>query len=463
MSQHPGPVARRLIDHALGLDGTAIPASARAAAACFTEDSLLVGLSGACLPERDRLLAALGSALGTDSGARVLGSARRLPTANAALVNGFQIHGQEFDCVHEPAVVHPMAVVVASLLAYADQNTQPGVTDARPVSGSAWIEAVIVAVDCATVLGMMARRPMRFFRPAQCGALGAALGLARLAGLDHAQTAALLGLTLCQLSGTMQAHVEGTAGLALQVGFNARNVITALGLVEHGLAGPINALDGPFGYLPLFEEQFDSAVIDQIGDRFQIERVSHKPWPTGRAAQGALDALESLLAEGLDPDSVDRLTLHAPPLVRRLVDRPYTPGMTAQYARLCLPWLLSVCLARGTVGLDDFSASALADVERAAFTDRVAVAANDTADPNALLPQRLTVQLKDGSHIEQPIEAVLGSPVRALSAARRRAKALACASHVGLDDGRAEQLLKQLAELEALADVSILINAMELS
>ncbi|TVQ37878.1 MAG: MmgE/PrpD family protein [Wenzhouxiangella sp.] len=458
----PGPIASRLIDHALGLDLDSLEPSARQRATWFTEDSLLVGLGAVGLPERAALLAGLDAAGPRAVGARVIGTRRRLDPATAALINGFQIHSQEFDCVHEAAVVHPMAVIAAVLLAWADLTASPSREIGQPVSGSAWIEAVVVAVDSATVLGMMASRPMRFFRPAQCGALGAALGLARLAGLNRQQTAVMLGLTLCQLSGSMQAHVEGTAGLALQVGFNARNVITALELVKHGLAGPVDALDGPFGYLSLFEEQFDPAPISEIGRVFQIERVSHKPWPTGRAAQGALDALETLLAEGLDPAAVESLTLFAPPLVKRLVDRPFRSDAPSQYARLCLPWLLSVCLARGSVRLEDFSPTALRDPARAAWTGRVQVKASDTVDPNALLPQKLVVGLRDGSRIERPINAVLGSPERPLSFDRRRAKALACARHAGLEEFRTQRLLDRLANLAALDDVSILLNDMEL-
>ncbi len=457
-ARQPGPIARRLIEHTLHGPGKGLPERARDRAAIFIEDSLLVGLSARALPERAGLLAALDPAGPITGGARPIGASRRISPADAALLSGFSIHGQEFDCVHEPAVVHPMAVIGAVLLSHADERATRG----RPVSGRELIEAVAVAVDTATVLGMMAVAPMRFFRPAMCGALGAALGLARLARLDEQQSAALLGLTLCQLSGSMQAHIEGTAGLALQVGFNARNVITALALVERGLSGPLDAIDGPFGYLSLFEQDFDPGPLSQLGQDWQIERVSHKPWPTGRAAQGALDALESMLAEGLEADAIARISLAAPPLVRRLVDRPWRTGSAPQYARLCLPWLLSVTLARGRVSLDDFDANALADPARAARAGDIAVIANEVEDPNALLPQRLIVELCNGSRIERPIEAVLGSPERPLDAPGRRAKARTCAAHAGLEPERTEALLARLADLATLADVSELLDLMEL-
>ena len=60
---------------------------------------------------------------GADGGGRVLGrSGLRLPAPHAAFVNAFQIHSQEFDCVHEPAVVHPLATIASALLAEADRS-----------------------------------------------------------------------------------------------------------------------------------------------------------------------------------------------------------------------------------------------------------------------------------------------------------------------------------------------------
>jgi 2-methylcitrate dehydratase PrpD len=317
------------------------------------------------------------------------------------------------------------------------------------VRGPDLLDALIVAVDAATVLGMMARTPMRFFRPAMCGALGASLGLSRLAGLDEETSRRALGLTYCQLSGNMQSHVEGTPGLALQIGFNARAAVGAHELALAGMAGPVEVIDGPFGYLKLIEQEYDTRVLEQLGQHWQIEQVSHKPFPTGRAAHAALDGLDQLLAAGLDPDDIERIELHAPPLIRRLIDRPARRGMSASYARLCLPWLVSVRLRRGRVGLEDFSATALADPERWCRVDCVKVLPDANPDPNALVPQSLSVVTRSGQRHEIKLPVVLGSPRRPLDEAARTAKAQACWRYGGLDDERGSRLL---AELRALAD-----------
>ena len=427
-----------LVRHAL--DARGIPDSARRAAAIFLEDTVMVGVAGSGLPER-RLLVETARRWSGPGPARLWADGEAQATATAALVNAYQIHCQEFDCVHEPAVVHPMAVIGGALLSWAQAN--------GPVRGHDLLNALVVAVDAATVLGMMARTPMRFFRPAMCGALGASLGLSRLAGLDADGCRRALGLTYCQLGGNMQSHVEGTPGLALQIGFNARAAVGAHELTLAGMAGPLDVIDGPFGYLELIEQEYDAGAVEQLGRHWQIEQVSHKPFPTGRAAHAALDGLDQLLAAGLDAEDIDRIELCAPPLIRRLIDRPAHRGMSASYARLCLAWLVSVRLTRGQLGLEDFSSSALSDAERWRWVDRVQVLPDANPDPNALIPQTLSVVTRGGHRHEISLPNVLGSPQRPLHDAARTAKAQACWRYGGLDDERGHALL---AELRNIAD-----------
>ena len=112
---------------------------------------------------------------GAGAEARVWGTAARLPAPQAALVNGFQVHCQEFDCLHEGAVVHALATLLPAALAHAER--------AGGVSGRALIAAVAAGVDVSCRLGLAARQGLRFFRPATAGGFGAAAALASLRGL----------------------------------------------------------------------------------------------------------------------------------------------------------------------------------------------------------------------------------------------------------------------------------------
>ena len=127
----------------------------------FIEDSLGVGVSGSRGPHVDDLRAAA-LASGGGGTSRVLGTNWRLPTTSAALLNAYQIHNAEYDCVHEQAVVHPMAVLLGAVVAHVDRERANG----RRFTGEEVITAVTVGVNVGAGIGIASRSPLRFFRPA---------------------------------------------------------------------------------------------------------------------------------------------------------------------------------------------------------------------------------------------------------------------------------------------------------
>ncbi|MBS0568561.1 MAG: MmgE/PrpD family protein [Proteobacteria bacterium] len=450
-----------LLQHAAGLRFDDLDPAAVAASRVFVTDSLAVGLSGSGTQvPLTQVVRASAAALGAGRGARVWVTGEALPAADAAMVNGYQVHSQEFDCVHMPAVVHPMAVILSSLAAAAEDHANRGL---GVVDGRAFITAVNVAVDVAALLGISGRAPMRFFRPAMCGALGAIAGVASMHHADPAHLRNALGLMYSHLSGTMQAHVEGSPTLALQVALNARAVLTCWELACHGFPAPQDMLEGPFGYLPLIEGEFDTGPsLEKLARREpQILEVSHKVFPTGGAAHAAQDMLMELRERaGLNLDNVAAVDLHAPPLVRRLVGRPWRDGMATSYARLCLPFLLGTVLVDGRVGLDAYADARLADPRLRDFASRVKLLPNDCVDPNALVPQSMTVTLRDGRMLHNHRDAAIGSPARPLDRAQQLHKFHHCLDHAArpFDPSRRQALLSHLDHLEALSDMRDLVD-----
>lgn len=450
-------VLDRVITHALGDAVHAYPASARADACMFLADTLAVAISGARLADTARLLV-VAQAAGQGGDARALGLGTVLPAPQAAMVNAFAIHNQEYDAVHEGAVVHPFAVIVAVLLAVAERRGVAG----QPVEGRAFVDAMLVAVDIAATAGLAARSPMRFFRPAMAGALGALGGAARLAGAGADALARAYGLLLAQLSGTMQAHVEGTPGLALQVAVNARAAVTALDMAVAGLAGPRDVFEGAYGYHALIDGDWSTDPYATLGSVVRISEVSHKPFPTGRAAHAALDALEQLVTvDGLTANDVAAVVLQAPPLVRRLVGRAAHPAMTPSWARLCLPYLVARRLRHGPIGVTAFEPACFADPLLHALAAGVRWEPNGVDDPNALVPQTLRVACRDGRVLERRLDAVLGAPAARLGAAAQRAKFEHCLDHAPrpwTPDQR-QRLADTVAAVETLGDIRQLVDA----
>ena len=257
-----------------------LPPAVRADALRLLTDALAVGAAGSTAPGADAVLA-VARGWGAGNGARLLGSNERLPATSAAFVNGFRIHCLEWDPVHEPAVVHAMSVVTAALGAAIDRQGGCGADEA--------LVALAVGVEVASLLGVAATSPLTFFRPATAGLIGGALAIARLEGLARAQFDDVLGLAYSQCAGTMQAHVEGSIALPLQVASAARAAVATVDMVKAGLTGPHDVIEGPFGYFKLFEHGDNAPHITGLGRTWRISEISTKPYPSGRASHAVLN------------------------------------------------------------------------------------------------------------------------------------------------------------------------------
>lgn len=442
--------------HALETKFTDIDSDAVNAAKIFILDTIGVGVAGSKAALADIIIKSAqgwGQASAT-GGAHVWGTATRLPAPSAAFVNGFQIHCQEYDCVHEGAVVHPMAAIFSALMAEVEARASAG----RPVTGQELIAAVIVAVDVAAGLGVAVSSPIRFFRPANAGLFGATLGIARLRGLNTQTAMDALGYALAHCSGTMQAHVEGKPALPVQIGNAARASLLACDLAELGMTGPHNVFEGPFGYFPLYEDEWDlTPIVTLLGKIWRISEVSHKPFPTGRAAQGGIVAVQKLRDQGVSAENLQRLELTAPPIIKRLVGRPIMPDMQVNYARLCFGYSGAVTLLDGTVGLEAFSPERLADPEIYQIGKKITIIDDGTKNPAAFTPQTARAVLTNGDVKSVTINSLYGSPENRLSHEAHLQKFKACMAYgLRADTEQSQQLIDLIDTLEDVADASIL-------
>jgi 2-methylcitrate dehydratase PrpD len=403
-----------------------LPADVREATLRLLADTLAVGAAGSTAPGAQGVFtAARGWGEGND--ARVVASGARLPAAGAAFVNAFQIHCLEWDAVHEPAVVHALSTVTAALLASIDRRGGCDPDEA--------LTALAVGVDIASGLGIAATSPLRFFRPATAGCIGAALAVARIEGLENIDD--VLGLAYSQCAGTMQAHVEGSIALPLQIAGAARAAIAAVDLVKAGLTGPHDVLEGPFGYFKLIDDGDIATYTNSIGAVWRIAEVSIKPFPSGRASHGVLSTLDTLRREGrIDANSVARIDAFVPTLVHRLVGRPLQPTMTSAYARLCLPLLSALMLTDDRIDPRRFTPQTFSDPNIIALASKLAITRDDNPNPNALAPQRIVVHRTDGTTIEQQVPNTLGHPAAPMTVAQVDAKRDLCRelATVGCDE-----------------------------
>ncbi|MDD9929133.1 MAG: MmgE/PrpD family protein, partial [Rhodospirillaceae bacterium] len=332
-----GDATASLLDFVTNVSADEIPEGARTACRTYLLDSLGVAVAGTSAPWAEGL-SGLQAQWGAGDDATNWVFGRRLPAPAAAFANAYQIHNSEYDCIHEAAVVHPMAVTLPALMAAAER--EGGVT------GREFLSALIIAVETACTIGTAATGGMRFFRPATAGTFGAVAGIGRLLGFDREILRNALGIVYGQLSGNMQAHTEGSVLLAMQIGFNARNAIVACDMARAGVPGLEDMLEGEFGYFSIIEQSHDlGAAVARLGDPWRITEVAHKPFPSGRATHGVLDALLELQREnGFGTTDIAAINAEIPPLTYQLVARTPQPGMTPNQARLCIGYVAARAL-----------------------------------------------------------------------------------------------------------------------
>jgi 2-methylcitrate dehydratase PrpD len=438
----------RLAQHVLNTEFDDLSPEAVAAAKTFFLDTLGVGIAGSVASYAKEVMA-VATAWGAQANkmATCWGSGVKLPASAAAYVNAYQIHCQEFDCVHEPAVVHPLATIMSALMAEAEASGN--------ISGKEFITAMAVAVDIAAGLGVATLSPIRFFRPATAGVFGATAGIAKLRQFTEQQLKDAWGYALAQAAGTMQAHVEGKPTLPLQIANASRAAHIACDLAGAGIPGPHDVFTGPFGYLSLFEEEIDfEKGFGELGQRWRIAEVSHKPFPTGRAAQGGIVAVQQLMQDySLGAEQLDTLVLTAPPLINRLVGRPIIDELPVNYARLCFPYLAATTLIKGTVKLEDFSETARSNPQCHDLAQRIRVEDDGSTDPAAFTPQIATATLKDGSQYKARVSHLLGSPENLLSRDQHIDKFKNCVASVS--DTSVDEVITRVDALETEPDTGI--------
>jgi aconitate decarboxylase len=439
--------AERFARHALETKFTDLPDPAVERAKVYVLDSLGVGIAGSSVDGGEGLLR-MASGWG-DPAVPVWGRGERLAAPAAAFLNAWQTHNQEYDCLHEGAVVHAMATVLPVSLAAAELR--------GGVSGADLIAAVAVGTDIAAGLGLASQSEFRFFRPGTAGGFGSVAAAGRILGLDRATLESAFAWQLAQVSGTMQAHTEGSPILPVQLAFNARAALQSCELATLGFAPSREIFEGAYGYLALFEGRYDLApIVDGLGRIWRIAEFSHKPFPAGRATHGGIEGVMALQAQhGFAATDVDRVEIDAPPLIVRLVGRPLLSPVEPSYARLCMQYAVAKVLQKGAIDLADFRDDALTDPETHALAARVTTRDDGNPDPNALAPQRVTVHLKNGTAFSWRCETMLANPARPLTRNQHLAKFRRCLdfAETPLRPGTAERLVETVDRLEELDDV----------
>src|ERR1700731_161643 len=283
--------------------------------------------------------------LGGDEQASVIGASFRTTAVNAALANAMCAHADETDDFEPVTKAHPGSAVVPAALALAEKEGRSGEEFVRAV-------ALGYALACRLLMALGPDLVRGTHRSAEgtsstFGALGAGASLARL---DETGMRFAISYAAQQVSGLWswvkdEDHVEKAFDFA---GMGARNGVMAATMVQAGLTGVADVLDGTHNlFIALSTDPKPEAMLEGLGNRFYVTETAIKTFSVGYPIQSPLDALLTLRKQyGLTPSNVRSVLVKIPADAEGIVSESAMPDVNCQH-------LVAVALVKGAVSFVD--------------------------------------------------------------------------------------------------------------
>jgi 2-methylcitrate dehydratase PrpD len=374
--------------------------------------------------------------------ALAVGSRALLPAAQAAFANAMAAHGDETDDSHLVGRCHPGCAIVPAALAVAER---------QDADGAALLRAIALGYDVCVRVNVALGFPSPARAKHSTHSIGPAFGAAAAAGallkLDARQMRHLLSYAAQQASGIPfwnrdPHHVEKAFDFAAMP---ARNGTLGALMVASGFTGVDDPFAGQHNLFAAFAEKPDrAALVDALGERFEIMRASIKKWCVGSPIQAVLDAIVAITgAAPQSPDAIQGIEITMPDDRIHIVNDRAMPDV-------CVQHMAAVVLLDGGA-----SFAAAHDVARMRDAAVRAMRAKTTLVPSTELtvatPARqaiVEIRFADGTQRRHHAVAVRGTPENPMPEAEVEEKALdLCAPLLGND--RASRLLEVVRGIEA--------------
>lgn len=390
--------------------------------------------------------------------ARILGTTHGVRPALAALANGAMAHALDYEDALDGAPLHPNASLVPAVLALAQAQGR--------VPGRSLLAAIAMGCEVSCRIALSLRQRLEdggWYPPPILGAFGAVAGAARLLGLTPRQLLDAWSLLLLQNSSPGEIkHDRDTVIRAVREAFPAQAAVQVVQLAQSGVRGFDAPLEGRDGFFRLFAgNQYDAErLFAGLGEHWQIQSLSFKPWPSCRGTHAAIECA-LLLRAGVDWRAIRALRIEGCAVHRMLAlpaERKAAP-QTAIDAKFSLPYTAAVALVTGSVDLDSFGSAALANPHVLQLAQRASFVQREDWGVDRAASGALQVTTEDGRVLRHEILDPRGSPARPLDEAELIAKFVDCAGRAcaPLAAQSAAGLARQILEMESAPDAGALV------
>ncbi len=249
-------------------------------------------------------MAALASALAQGSESSVIGGGR-LSLAGATLLNGYLITAVTMCDVHRATMTHVTPEIVPPALAIAERDG---------LSGRDLLVAIAAGFETTTRIGIGLDYPVFRARgwhgPGVIGPFGAAAAVGSLLKFDADTMARAFGLAGSQAAGTFAAWGTPTVKFH-QCRGALSGLMAALLAQQHFVATRefLTATDGGL-YNAYANGGRPEAVLADLGDRWELEQIALRLWPSASLIQGLNTALFDIVEKHrIDPARVRNVNI----------------------------------------------------------------------------------------------------------------------------------------------------------
>jgi 2-methylcitrate dehydratase len=295
------------------------------------------------------------------------------------------------------------------------------------------------------------------------GCMASTAAAARLFGLRGAQLEHAFNLGIAPNNALYQTRI-GNVSMWKGCAFaNAsRNAVFAAMLAARGMTGPSPVFEGPGGYFKaVTRKPFELNALGGKDHPYKIMQCLMKRFPLGQYSQTVAEA--AIEARSKIKSTDDIADVHVETLATAITlmagDAQKWEPETRETADHSMPYTVAVALMHGDIGEEHFADACFRSPQLRALTRRVRVSEWDEANrrmPEAML-FRVTVTMKSGAQHSATVDYHRGHWKNPLTDGEVEAKFRKLALHV-LPASRADQLLKQLWNLDKLSDAGEILR-----
>src|SRR5579862_5989643 len=298
-----GEVTQTLAKFAAELRYDDLPPRVREHCKNLLLDALACAVAGR-LGEETGQMAALASSLAQSNESSVIGG-EHLSLAGATLLNGYLVTAVTMCDVHRATLTHVTPEVIPPALAIAERDG---------CSGRDLLTAIAAGCEVTTRVGLGLDYPKFRARgwhgPGIIGPFGAAAAVGSLLDFDADTMARAFGLAGSQAAGTFAAW--GTPTVKFHQCRGALSGLMAALLAQQQFVATrefLTATDGGL-YNAYANGGRPEAVLADLGDRWELERIALRLWPSASLIQGLNTALFDLLGkQNIDPARIAKVRI----------------------------------------------------------------------------------------------------------------------------------------------------------